>query len=55
MENEKKALPGDPGYLGGTFTSTVVINGKAYEVRVVKDAYGNVVYTSTTPKFLGLF
>ena len=55
MENEKKPLPGDPGYQGGTFTTTAYINGKAYEVTVVKDANGNVIHTSSAPKFLGIF
>lgn len=55
MANDKKLLPGDEGYLGGVTETTAVINGKAYNVKVVKDSKGNVVYTSTTPKIFGIF
>lgn len=55
MENKKKLYPGDEGYPGGTFTTTVYIDGKAKEVKTVKDAYGNVIYVSVTDKIMGIF
>ena len=54
-EKEKRPLPGDPGYKGGTFFTRVKVNGVSKEVRTVKDAYGNVVYVSERDLLFGLF
>jgi|GEM_PF-6767018 hypothetical protein len=54
-KKQKKLYPGDEGYKGGVFTSTVFIDGKAKEVRTVKDENGNVTYMSITNKILGIF
>lgn len=54
-KKQKKLFPGDEGYKGGVFTSTVFIDGKAKGVRTVKDENGNVTYMSITNKILGIF
>lgn len=54
-KEEKKLYPGDKGYPGGKFRSTVFIDGKAKQLEVIKDANGNVVFTSLTDKIFGLF
>ena len=54
-KEEKRLYPGDEGYKGGIFTSTVYIDGKAKELKVVKDKDGNILYTSITNKILGIF
>lgn len=54
-EKEKTLAPGDEGYPGGDFRSTVVIDGKARNVRTVKDEKGNVVFLSASEKIFGLF
>lgn len=53
--SEKHLMPGDKGYKGGKFTSTVYINGKAYNCTTVKDKNGNVRYEGISSKFLGIF
>lgn len=53
--NEHRPMVGDKGYKGGTHKSTITINGKSYQHTVKKDAYGNVVYESFTPKVFGIF
>ena len=56
MTEEKKRLyPGDVGYPGGIFNTTVYIDGKAKNVRTVKDPNGNVVSVFITDKILGIF
>ena len=55
FEEDKKLLPGDEGYKGGIFHSTIYINGKAKEVRTEKDSDGNIVSVSITNKIWGLF
>ena len=55
MEEEKKLYPGDVGYKGGVFYTTVYIDGKRKEIRTEKDADGNVVSVSITNKIWGLF
>lgn len=52
---EKKLMPGDRGYKGGTFNTTVYINGKSYNCHTVKDSNGNILYEGISPKFLGIF
>lgn len=52
---EKRLYPGDNGYPGGEYWTTMVIDGKTKNVRVVKDAYGNIVYMGVTDKIFGLF
>lgn len=54
-EEKKKLYPGDEGYLGGIFHSTVRINGQNKDVRVVKDANGNPVSVLESNKILGIF
>lgn len=54
-KKEKRPWPGDPGYKGGTFNTTVFIDGKAKNVRTIKDADGNILFTSITDSFLGIF
>ena len=54
-EENKKPYPGDPGYQGGIFHTTVVIDGKVKDVRTEKDAYGNVISVTISDKILGLF
>ena len=55
MEKEKDLKPGDKGYPGGVFTSTVRINGQNKNVRIVKDQNGNIIYARETNKILGIF
>lgn len=52
---EKKLYPGDPGYQGGIFISTVRINGQNKEVKTIKDGNGNILYLSETNKIFGIF
>ena len=54
-EQQKKLYPGDVGYPGGIFHSTIYVDGKAKDVTVVKDAYGNVVFTGICDKIFGIF
>ena len=54
-KEEKRLYPGDVGYKGGGFDTTVIIDGKVKNVHTIKDANGNVVYMSVRDKFLGLF
>lgn len=54
-DKEKKLLPGDAGYKGGIFHTTVVYNGQSKDVRTVKDANGNPVSVIITDKILGIF
>lgn len=56
MDKENKKLaPGDVGYPGGTTFATARVGGKTKEIRVTKDAYGNVVYVGERNKIFGLF
>lgn len=56
MEDKKKKLwPGDEGYKGGIFNSTVYIDGKAKNVRTEKDGDGNIVSVIVTDKICGIF
>lgn len=55
METKKKLYPGDVGYPGGVTETTVFIDGHAKNMRVEKDAYGNVIYVSITDKLFGIF
>ena len=54
-KEEKKLYPGDKGYQGGAFRSTVVIDGHAKNVYTVKDADGNIRFLSVTDKIFGIF
>ena len=54
-KEEKRLYPGDVGYKGGTFSSTVYVDGKVKEVKTVKDANGNVVAVYVSNKILGIF
>ena len=53
MDEKKK--PGDEGYLGGIFHTTVAINGEVKDVRTEKDANGNPVSVIVSDKILGIF
>lgn len=56
MADEKKRLyPGDVGYPGGIFHTTVYVDGKAKDVKTVKDPNGNVVAVFVTDKIFGIF
>jgi len=55
MENEKKLYPGDQGYKGGVFNTTVRINGQNKNVHTVKDENGNIIFLSETNKIFGIF
>ena len=57
MEDKKqdKLFPGDIGYPGGETTSTVFIDGKCMNARVIKDANGNITYLGLTEKIFGIF
>ena len=55
MEEKRKPLPGDSDYQGGVTHTTVRINGKNKDVRVEKDAYGNIISTLISDKILGIF
>lgn len=55
MEEKKKAQPGDRDYLGGVTHSTVLVNGRVMDVRVERDAYGNVISVLESPKIFGIF
>ncbi len=54
-KEEKRLYPGDVGYKGGTFKTTVHANGKHVEVTTVKDSSGNVIAVYTRDLFLGIF
>ena len=55
MEENKKLYPGDAGYPGGIFHTTVRVNGQNKDVRVEKDAYGNVISVLESNKIFGIF
>lgn len=55
MKEEKRLWPGDVGYQGGVFHTTVTINGKTKDVRTVKDPNGNPVTVTVTDKIFGIF
>lgn len=55
MEEKKKLYPGDVGYPGGVTYTTIIVDGKAKEVRTKKDAYGNVVSVIVRDKLFGIF
>lgn len=57
MTDKEKRIPspGDLDYKGGIFHTTAYINGKAYDVRTVKDAQGNIVSVTESPKLWGIF
>lgn len=55
MEEKKKLYPGDEGYKGGIFHSTVRINGQNKDVKVEKDSEGNIIFMSETNKIFGIF
>ena len=48
-KEEKRLYPGDVGYKGGIFHTTVYIDG------TVKDPNGNVQAVFVTDKILGIF
>ncbi len=50
-EKKKKLWPGDPGYEGGIFHTTVMVDGKRSDVRTVKDPNGNPVSVTVTKKW----
>ena len=54
-KEEKRLYPGDVGYKGGIFNTTVYIDGKAKNVRTVKDPNGNVEAVFVTDKIFGIF
>ena len=54
-EEETRLWPGDEGYLGGIFDSTVYIGGKAKNVRTEKDPDGAVRSVIVTDKIFGIF
>ena len=54
-EDKKRLYPGDVGYPGGIFHTTIIVNGKAKDVRTVKDSNGNVVSVTITDKLFGIF
>ena len=54
-KKEKKLYPGDVGYPGGTTHTTIYVDGRAKDMTVVKDAYGNVVFVGITNKIFGIF
>ena len=54
-KKQKKPNPGGPGYKGGEFMMTMVVDGKAKNVRVRKDKDGNIVYMGVSDKIWGLF
>lgn len=54
-DDKKKLYPGDAGYQGGVTHTTIYVDGKAKNVRTVKDAYGNVIYVGVTDKIFGIF
>lgn len=54
-EEKKKPYPGDKDYQGGVFHTTMMINGQVKDVRVEKDAYGNVISILESNKIFGIF
>lgn len=54
-KKEEKLFPGDKGYEGGIFKTTVHVNGQHKEVTTIKDAYGNVTGVYARDLFLGIF
>lgn len=55
MDDNKKLAPGDAGYKGGEYTATMVIGGKSKDVRVRKNANGDIVYMGVSDKVFGIF
>ena len=55
MSDDKKLAPGDAGYKGGEYTCTMVIDGKSKNVRVRKNANGDIVYMGVSDKIFGIF
>ena len=54
-KEEKRLYPGDVGYKGGIFHTTVCIDGQVKDVKTVKDPNGNVQAVFVTNKILGIF
>lgn len=54
-EKEKRLYPGDVGYKGGDFHTTIYENGKVKDAHIIKDSNGNIVYIGITDKILGIF
>lgn len=54
-KEEKRLYPGDIGYKGGVFNTTIYVDGKAKNVKTVKDPNGNIVATFVSDKIFGIF
>ena len=54
-KEKKRLYPGDVGYPGGIFHTTIYIGGKVKDVRTVKDSNGDVVCVTVTDKIIGIF
>lgn len=54
-KENRKPQPGDKDYPGGVSHATMLINGRVMDVRVEKDAYGNIISVLESPKIFGIF
>ena len=54
-EKEKRLYPGDAGYKGGIFKTTVHSKGQHIEITTHKDSDGNVTSVYVRDLFLGIF
>lgn len=54
-KKEKRLYPGDVGYKGGTFRTTVYIDGQAKTIITKKDPNGNVTSVVVMDKIFGIF
>ena len=55
MEEKKKLYPGDNGYPGGHFVTSVHTKGKHVRLHVIKDSNGNIVSVYEEPLIFGIF
>ncbi len=54
-EKKEKLWPGEPGYKGGTFWTTVHTEKGSFRVKTIKDENGNVVAVFEEPLIFGIF
>ncbi len=52
--DEKKLRPGDIGYKGETFTTTIHTKNGSYRLRITKDENGNILSVREDKLFLGI-
>ena len=54
-EEEERLQPQQPSLLSAESWATIVIDGKAKEARIRRDANGSISYVGVSDKILGIF